>query len=332
MSRSLSTIVRYEEVSKMLFRHCSNSKGDLFSPIEFLNFSIMNNIHLAAATIRQYKSALVWYFEKNYPDLLEMATERLKDFTSKNKHTNSRRQKKKGYSDQELSFFLEFLFNKIDPNNLDDDVDIWENAYYTILAGSLTGLRPSEWLYSFLHYTDEKIFLIVKNGKATNGRAHGEFRSIDITSLPPEDIQAIYKKIELTKFAILSGHYKSFKAYHKAVSGYLLRANDILFPGAKKTFCAYSCRHQFTSNLKASELTFYEMGAILGHKSIETHRLHYLQKSRSGSTSPSLVKPSIEDVIAVIQLNPQGPKPLPNSNQAPSLLPTEPSPGGGPKF
>ena len=116
MSRSLSTIERYEEVSKMLFRHCSNSNGDLFSPIEFLDFSIRNNTHLAAATVRQYKSALAWYFEKNYPDLLEMATERLKDFTSKNKHTNSRRQKKKGYSDQELSVFLEFLFNKKSTN------------------------------------------------------------------------------------------------------------------------------------------------------------------------------------------------------------------------
>jgi integrase len=333
MDRSLSTIERYSIVSTMLKRAYLKSSNAEFNPVDFLDWSISEHLNLSSATVRQYKAALRWFFETNHQDLLEIATNKLKMFVSNNKHTHSKRQKRKSYSERDLSIFLEFLFSKIKPKYSENEVDIWENAYYTIRAGAVTGLRPEEWLKSILYFYNDEIFLIVKNGKATNGRSHGEFRKINISALQAEDIAAISKKIELTKVAILSGFYKNFKTYHKAVSGYLLRANNAVFPNAKKTFCAYSCRHQVTSNLKVSGATSFEIAAILGHKSVETHRLHYQRKSKSGSASPASISASIEDVITVTQLNPNGPRNI-AENAKPASAPVPPaSPSSwGPKF
>jgi integrase len=333
MDRSPSTIERYSMVSAMLKRAYLKSSGAEFNPVEFLDWSIREHLSLASATVRQYKAALKWFFEHNYPDLIKLAIDTLKIFTSKNKHTNSRRQKRKSYSENDLLKLLDFLFTKINKSNFEVDFDIWENAYYTIKAGSLTGLRPSEWFDSFLHHCDDKAFLIVKNGKASNGRSHGEFRKIDITNLSSSDISAISKKIELSKFAILSGIYPSTKSYHKAVSTYLLRANNIIFPDAKKTFCSYTCRHQVSANLKVSGATAYEIAAILGHKSIETHRLHYPRKSKTGPVTPCAIAASLEDVVTVTQLNPNGPRDIGERVKSTSspLTPTSSS-SWGPKF
>lgn len=333
MDRSPSTIERYSIVSTMLKHAYLKSSSAEFHPVEFLDWSIREHLNLASATVRQYKAALRWFFETNYQDLLEIATKNMKRFVSNNKHTHSKRQKRKSYSERDLSIFLEFLFSKIKPKHSENEIDIWENAYYTIRTGALTGLRPEEWLKSILYFDNDEIFLIVKNGKATNGRSHGEFRKINISALQDEDIAAISKKIELTKFAILSGCYKNFKTYHKTVSTYLLRANNAVFPNAKKTFCAYSCRHQVSANLKVSGATAFEIAAILGHKSIETHRLHYPRKSKTGPVTPCAIAASLEDVVTVTQLNPNGPRDIGERVKSTSspVTPTSSS-SWGPRF
>jgi hypothetical protein len=44
----------------------------------------------------------------------------------------------------------------------------------------LTGLRPSEWEHAELTTLNDSHVLRVRKGKATNGRSHGEFRTVPL--------------------------------------------------------------------------------------------------------------------------------------------------------
>ncbi|UVS96811.1 site-specific integrase [Burkholderia glumae] len=156
------------------------------------------------------------------------------------------------------------------------------NALRTwLLASRVTGLRPSEWEHAGLAEIGGRPCLIVKNGKATNRRANGTFRTLDLSATSTADVEAVHEIL-----AMLEGYERemSFGRLQAALTHYMKRATRACF-GSRKTYpTLYSARHQFAADAKSSGWTQEEVAALLGHASDDTAGRHYA-RARSGQSS-----------------------------------------------
>jgi hypothetical protein len=81
---------------------------------------------------------------------------------------------------------------------LDESASAWASDLERwVEAGLITGLRPSEWAEARLeHSASLGPVLIVKNAKATNGRAHGPRRTMLLAGLTQEERNTIGEHFE----------------------------------------------------------------------------------------------------------------------------------------
>lgn len=155
----------------------------------------------------------------------------------------------------------------------------WRGALiHWMYAGILTGLRPIEWATSEIIETDESVKLIVKNGKNTNGRTHGDTRTIDITLLSDSEKEHIR---EMVKIANEQNNANTYEAFKVGCSNLLSTTYKKIFPTRKEKISLYSLRHQFSANAKMSGFTREEIAALMGHAVDDTATVHYAKK-RSG--------------------------------------------------
>ncbi len=150
-----------------------------------------------------------------------------------------------------------------------------------LLAGIAVGLRPLEWRATSVEtFTDSetgktKIWLFVMNAKTTNMRGNGLMRTIDISDLSDEHVSAVSRISDLGRQWNLNGTYKDKQ---KATETLLRSVCKKLFPRRIKSYCLYSCRHQFIANMK----TIYspeEVAALAGQSVIETAIKNYGRKT-----------------------------------------------------
>lgn len=80
-----------------------------------------------------------------------------------------------------------------------------------------------------------------------------------------------------------------------AVSQYICRRSRSIFPNHPNQISAYSFRHQFAADLKASQLTSLQISAALGH-SAEFTKQHYGHKSQSRARGKILLKSATRPV------------------------------------
>jgi integrase len=163
-------------------------------------------------------------------------------------------------------------------------------AIQWLAATLVTGLRPIEWRNAVL--TGK--CLTVQNAKATNGRAHGETRTLDLSRSAAVERSAVGAFVETVKQHAESG----FPDLYNGVRSLLRRIARRVFEGRKKFPSLYTARHVFAARAKA---TFGRdwVAALMGHASTSTAARHYARAHHARGGRPLGVEPSQDNVDAV---------------------------------
>jgi integrase len=148
-----------------------------------------------------------------------------------------------------------------------------------LAAATITGLRPSEWFNTRLvEGFGGTRTLVIPNAKATNGRANGLSRSLDLTDLESGLVAIVKRQLKFVAgFSTLEAFHRAYRSCRKT----LYTATRRLWPNREIFISLYSARHQFSADAKAEGLSHAEIAALMGHASDATAKLHYGQR-RSG--------------------------------------------------
>ena len=293
------TASEYLKIGEMLFRNFIES-GNERTTESYANWIVETYINRCAAnTWRKYRRAAIYHVYIKQPKIAVLFQHILLDKKPENRVRAKRRKSRKSYREKDFSKLLQYLQQKAAGERCGY---WWHQAVVTLQANSIVGLRPSEWMTAFSQVINNEIVLRVINAKNTHNRAHGFTRTLHIPIVKDNDVEVIETKIKMTGDAILSNRAKSFDAYARTVSSYLLRANNAVFGKEKPTIAIYSARHQCAANYKAAGYTKNEVAAAMGHASNKTAGRHYGRKGK-GRRVPNLPRPSSEDVARVMALN-----------------------------
>lgn len=166
------------------------------------------------------------------------------------------------------------------------------------VAGSLSGLRPSEWQSARREVTPSMEWaLVVRNAKSSYGRSHGKTRTILLAGLSVEQTRAIADHMENVRTYVDQGRFDHF---YEMCRQCVKRAADDIWPHRQKHPSLYTARHMFAADVKTI-FDKVEVAALMGHASIDTAGDNYAQRwSGSGGLG---VSPSEDDVQAVASLN-----------------------------
>lgn len=243
---------------------------------------------------RQYKSAVIYYLENHEDETASIeALEYIKGITSigaltYTEKTSSLKLKKISFEDwQKLDTFL---LNK--NNKWHAELRAW------LRASIITGLRPVEWMKAQFDEYDGKPALIILNAKNTNGRAHGDTRTLILEDVSEEDIQAIKNHLNSVRTFFGMDEYIYF---YRGCAIALYKACRKCWPRRKRHITLYSTRHQFSANAKSSGFSKIEVAAMMGHAVDVTATIHYGRK-QAGNEKIG-VSPIADDVARVRQVN-----------------------------
>ena len=238
---------------------------------QFVVWLVEKKPSIARTTWRQYKSSVVFYLE-NHKDFQASteALEYLKEITSVGALTNT--EKTSSLKLKKISFED---WKKLD-SFLNEKNKKWhEQLRFWLRASILTGLRPVEWKNAILTNHDGNLALKIKNAKNTNGRSHGEERTLLLKNLSKEDLEAI--KTHLNNVRIFIG-MDEYDYFYNGCAIALYKACRKCWPRRKKHITLYSTRHQFSANAKSSGFTTFEIAAMMGHAVDITATIHYGRK------------------------------------------------------
>lgn len=239
--------------------------------------------NLGASTWRQYRAALRLVLQELGS---EEAEEALRDLEAAQYRAERRAdritltsaRKMKGFPEKEFRIIKSYLEERIR--------SVWARPLINwMIAGMATGLRPVEWWGAeLIEINPEEVglpsshgslpALRVRNAKHTNQRAHGILRTVPLKHVTPEEMRAI-----IAHLRTVSQH--DFQLAHKVCRQLLLRVCRVVLRNTAQMPTLYSCRHQFTADIKASGLSDEERGCLLGHSNGDTNNWHY-GKMRSG--------------------------------------------------
>lgn len=234
------------------------------------------------------RSALVYYFRiYGNPSLSESVRAISKDGCPPPTKTSAR--KKKSVSDSELVELTNYLLGE-------GGTKISRETYNFFVSGIMTGMRPCEWSQSVLkiivdsaeyglqyfggieNVDAEKVDglrIVVQNAKATNGRAHGDSRTLSFLNLTPKEIDVLLDHWRSVERECRSG---TFPLFQRQCSDKLRYAGHKLWPSKRKRISLYSGRHQSMANGKASNLPPKVIAAMHGHATDRTAGEHYGRK------------------------------------------------------
>ena len=265
--------------------------GTLPDPISYAQWLLDQRTRLARASFRVYRASAIHALSLTDDPRAETALALLRETPSPAvisvpKRTSARKAKRLPDADRfSLMAWLRRRSSK------------WGGvAAQWLMAGYLTGLRPSEWRQSrFIEeYGEDKVpALEVENAKHTNGRAHGPTRVLVFSDLPEEAVGVVRKFSEL-----VTTRTNEYPLLHQECSRILRRANHDLFPKARTSYTLYSARHEFAANAKAI-FQPEEVAALMGHVSRATAYEHYGRPNRGGGGYATLPVPNPADVAAV---------------------------------
>lgn len=234
------------------------------------------------------RSALVYYFGfTGNPGLSDSIRAISKDGCAPPTHTSA--QKKKSVSDSELVELTNYLCAA-------GQSEISVETYNFFVCGIITGMRPCEWAQSeFKIIMDSEeyglqdlggrekvtaemvdgIKIVVQNAKATNGRAHGEYRTLLFKSLHPQEKDVLLDHWRSVEREVSLGRFPLFQ---RQCSDKLRYAGHQIWPSKRKRISLYSGRHQSMANGKASNLPANVIAAMHGHATDRTNQEHYGRK------------------------------------------------------
>lgn len=166
-----------------------------------------------------------------------------------------------------------------------------------LLLGHEVGLRPHEWGQAEVIFEISELngdgrpesgeaipYLRIQNAKCTNGRAHGDFRHLDLTALDPGLVQAIGDFARLMSEATARGEYSQL---YSSCAKLLYRVNRRVHSGNEQRWIQlYSPRHRFSSEAKKA-LDEAGVAALMGHRTTATAGRHYGRRiAATGTLGP----------------------------------------------
>jgi len=269
-----STELNYKEIAIRLFKKCK--KFTLASNPKWITVAkwMVKEIwpDVKHNTWRLYRSSVNHYVLMNHNDVAK----EVYDILNTGKHPNcksiplrtSAKKQKYIYGNE-----FEMLVKRLKESNKKWNV----GALAWIQASIHTGLRPCEWLTAeLIESTDEKPNkLVVKNAKNTNGRAHGDTRTVYLNHLNPKEERVVKENLNAIKRMVKSYGYDT---YYRRCSEAIRSAGKALWPTRVKRPTLYSARHQFAANCKKRGLKKTEIAALMGHATDETATTHYGKK------------------------------------------------------
>lgn len=177
-------------------------------------------------------------------------------------------------------------------------------------ATRIAGLRPSEWEHATITGAGKGTLLIVRNAKATNGRGHGEERTLDIGAVDAGDLASLHDMV-----GMVEGYRSqlSFAELQLHVGDYMKYAARRCFGKRKQYPTLYSLRHQWSANAKSSGHSKADVAAMMGHGSDATAGSHY-GRAVSGDSAVK-IKPLAAEVARV---KPRARTFVPGSSRSPS--------------
>jgi len=288
--------------------------GFAISMPEVAEYALMIKPTVARNTWRLYKASLIHYSEwladntsdpyvgedaRRVAEILSSDTEE----KPLRKGVKAAARKSKTFKREDFDQVIEYVRAHYNKHRHARLLDAW------LCATRPTGLRPSEWEWADLIEFEGQPALRVRNGKATQGRANGETRTLILDQLSEEEITAIRDLIEMLEGYIIE---TSFARLQDLLSKYLARAVRACLGKRPKYPCLYSLRHQFAADAKLSGASKQEVAAMLGHASDATAGLHYAR--RVSGQSGFAVSPVQQEVQTV------------------RLRSTTFTPGSGPRF
>ncbi len=288
MSKTESTKKNYKIKSTRLIKRFEKETQNKYTdnPKKIIPWLVTKKPTWKAPTWRQYKSAICEYFSETGQlqaknELFEIQCDGCRP---NNYIANSSSKKAKHFSliDEKLieKYFVERKRNK------------WTLQTYCFMKATLlTGLRPCEWKSSELlkmRYKNKEIYVLTtKNAKDTNGRAHGDLRHLLLNNLSDAAIKVIKQHLlNIQKHLEHESTTATFSEYQEACRQTMKRATKDLFAKRKKRPSLYTCRHQFSANLKNAGYSLVEIAALMGHGTDETATVHYGRKSRKKGGGP----------------------------------------------
>lgn len=302
----MQTITTQEKYRIRAFQLTTQAKKDCenndLTAQQIAQWLIDNQGRYSKSTWRQYRASLAYVFtqqaqiETSKVNDLIAAITMLQQTTPPSAHPERRQtsaQKQKKISDTDLIRLMDYFSAKPSRHSL--ATQAW------LLAGLWVGLRPCEW--ESAQFNDLKE-LVVTNAKATQGRAHGVTRTIDMTHLNAKEEQIIRLQLEFVQQAKLSPgreEKSGFELHYNHCRACLYEATRTLWPKRKQYISLYSARHQFAANAKCNNLPLEQIAALMGHASIETAMAHYGR--RTAGSGGMKVKAHGDDVARVTALN-----------------------------
>lgn len=210
--------------------------------------------------------------------------------------TSARKEKRfpKVDFDKVVSFLKHFSRSKLAPILVD-----W------MVAGISTGLRPIEWATTDIEIREDqnapggrRVWLYVLNAKATNGRANGVVRTIDISNFTDETLRAIRNMSANGAAWLSNGEYDTTQSQ---VAQLLYSTSQKLFTGRVRVYSLYSLRHQFIANAKSYQKP-EEIAAIVGHGVTVTAAENYGKKRSSWGPDEIPERPNaVADEVATVK-------------------------------
>lgn len=181
-----------------------------------------------------------------------------------------------------------------------------ETLRHWLIAGVFTGLRPIEWRTTYIEEgigevsQDRYCWLYVLNAKATNARANGILRTIDISTVSPSTLESIRYMSEIGFKTYCEGP-EAYDDLQKACSRLLSDSCRQAFRKKNLSYSLYSCRHQFIANCKALLYSCEEISALAGHRDIMVAMETYGRRQYGWPTDhlTYMPKPSPQDVRAI---------------------------------
>jgi len=174
-----------------------------------------------------------------------------------------------------------------------------------MVATIATGLRPIEWASTDFEVREDAtmpngkaVWLYVLNAKATNGRALGLVRTLDLSYCSEDTIAAVRRMSERGFAWLRDGE---FDAMQRQCSQVLYKACDAISSLKGKTYCLYSLRHQFVANSK-SLYKNEEVSAMCGHLVVDTAVANYGKKT--SAWAPEEIRDRarpVENEVAMVQ-------------------------------
>lgn len=273
MTFSLSNVCRAPKTQSDYERRYAASRAH-FDTDEALAADLIERAQtLRPATVRQYRSAYahVWS-QLGREDLID-AVRDVSGSKDKSIPLRTSSSKAKAFRAEEMGHLIEAL--RARGHVL---AAVWLRSTY------ICGLRPSEWPGARL----DGLQLIVRNGKNSNGRAHGDTRTLHL-----HVGQAEVHNLALLIATLQDGYETHYAQVRKAIQ----REARRLWPMRSKLPTLYTARHMFASTAKTS-MTREEVGAVMGHADSRTAGTHYARRVSARGRGPA-VRADQRDVARV---------------------------------